>query len=252
MKKMNLAVLLAALLSLSSLTSCLSGGEGMPWDIAELVTVHSNGIGGVYLTGDASNYTYKANEAIFAALKKEDGKYFERAHLYMKLADGESFSTYKTEYTLSKIGVNLINIDRDCTTRPDTLDGKKEYPLIFLNQNPWARNKYINFHFDIETDSKLNLQIKDLELYADSVVKDTLFLRFLQKRGVEQPGSGYTLNAFASFKMPINKTPSNAFDSLYQKAVKNCSSDSIKIVITAKGKDNKELKTKMFYKKEKE
>lgn len=242
MKKTKLAVFMAALLAVFTLSSCLNGSSGTMYDIYEVVTVESY-MGTPYLKGDGTGYTYNpVNSTILSSLLQKDGEYYKRAQVGIKLAEGEVFSETKKSYKISEIAIYDYVPYKNCSTRPDTLIAEK-YGLVSLEAGSskiWAVNRYINVPFTFKTVEQLTAN--DFELYAYEASNDTLYLRFLQEKGSETAYS--TGTGMISFYMPYEPE----FTDLYNQALMNGSNDSIYITVTALGENNKELAKTVRYK----
>ncbi|MGL4519691.1 MAG: hypothetical protein ACRCUJ_08460 [Phocaeicola sp.] len=245
MKKTKLAVFVAALFSIFTLSSCLNGSSGTMYDIYEVVTVESY-MGTPYLRGDGTGYTYNPlNNSILSGLMQKDGEYYKRAQIGIKLAEGEVFSDTKKSYKISEIAIYDYVPYKNMTARPDTLKDEK-YALVDLEAGSskiWAVNRYVNVPFTFKTVNQLTAN--DFELFAYEAKVDTLFLRFHQKTGSETAYS--TGTGLISFYMPYEPQ----FTDLYNQALMQSTSelrDSIYIAVTALGESNKELKKVVRYK----
>lgn len=243
MKKMKLAVVFAAFVSVFGFSSCLNDGESGPsYDLSEGVVVKES-MGVPYLVGDATGYIYNPiNSSVLASLQKTDGSYYKRANIGIQLAEGEVITEGKTSYKI----VNIVAYQesfipyKSFNLRSDTLSG--DYNLKSLEigyTKAWARFGFLNIPFSMNVGN--NISLDDYHLYVTGVKEDTLFTRFRCTKDNTQ--GSQTMNSLISFEMPFNNPVFS--EQYYNLQDKN---DSIVIKIIASGENGQTLETTTKYK----
>lgn len=238
MKKMKLAVVFAALVSVFGFSSCLdSDGDSSSWDAAGYVTVKEY-LGSAYLLTDDGLTLTPATSSVLSGLMNGTSGYYPRAYVYYKLAEGETFTSGKTSYTITQIWGNVLS-SKDFNANPDTLQA--DYSITSLECSGlsnvvWAKNGYINVPFTTRIGT--NVTIDAFHLYATGVSGDTLFTRFQQDAGGGD-NAYQTIRTLISFKLPFN-------DPLYGQLEPR--QDSIVVKIVAKGENNETLTKTTKYK----
>lgn len=237
MKKMKLAVVFAALVSVLGFSSCLNDGDSSPsanW--TGYATVKESYMGTVSLVGDDGLQFTPVSSSVLAPLKLSDGTYYKRVIVAVRFTEDEVITEGKTNYKISEL-VNYTGVAyKNFTTRPDTL--KNDYPLVSLdmgnNGKIWAKNGFVNLPFTYKVNS--NLSSDDFHMYAVDAKEDTLYTRFRQTKSEE---SAYNIGkGVISFALP--------FDSEYYYML-NPKNDSIVIKVTAPGENDKALVTTVKY-----
>lgn len=239
MKKMKLAVVFAALVSVFGFSSCLNsdGDNNSSWDAADYVTVREY-LGSAQLLTDNGLVLTPTSSSVLAGLVNGSKGYHPRALVYYKLAEGETFVEGKTSYTISQIVGGTVLPSKEFNTNPDTL--KADYSITSFENNDfgktiWAKNRYINIPFTTKATSKVSIDA--FHLYATGVDGDTLFTRFHQDAGGENAYE--SKGALICYKLPLNS-------SLYSQLIPK--EDSIVIKVIAKGENNTTLVKTAKYK----
>lgn len=221
MKKMKWAVLFAALVSMVGFTSCLDSEEGETYDWLEYVTVQSGYMGYATLVGDQTGYTYiPTTTDVLASLKMDDGNYYPRALVGVKLA--EEYVPNKTSYNIAGIQVYNYVAWRDATTSPDTLVAKGDYDFVKLGGS-WVKTGYLNIEFEVMVPSQPLLE--DFNLYVTGASNDTLYTKLHYSK--DNKSAVNSMQELISFRMPDYD---ENYDALAGK-------DSIVVTVVAKGQE---------------
>lgn len=238
MKKMKLAVVFAALVSVFGFSSCLnSDGESSSWDGGDYVTVKEY-LGSAYLLTDNGLTLTPTSSSVLSGLMNGTSGYYPRAIVYYKLAEGEIITEGKTSYNISQITGSILP-SKEFNANPDTL--KADYSITSLEYSSlsnfvWAKNGYINIPFT--TRIATNVTTNAFHLYATGVSGDTLLTRFQQDAGGGD-NAYQSIGTLISFKLPFNNP---LYGQLEPKQ------DSIVIKVVAKGENNTTLTKTAKYK----
>lgn len=137
MKKMKLAAMFAALVSVFTFSSCLdSDDNGVDYDAVDYFTLKEY-LGAYYLAGDISGCSFvPVSQSVLASIKYTNSdKYANRFYGAVKFAEGESVTEGKTSYKISEIIPQLVLSDKEFNTRPDTL---KSFAVSSLECSGWS------------------------------------------------------------------------------------------------------------------
>lgn len=251
MKKMKLAVVFAALVSVFGFSSCLNSddnGNG-GWDYADYVTVVQGYLGNTVLKTDGGLTLTPLNSSILSVLSDGKGGYYTRGTIFFKLAEGEVIEEGKTSYNISAIPYGGPMLYKGFNIASDTL--KADYSITSFETKDintgalitrvWAKNGYVNVPFTTKINT--NSITKDaFHLYATDVKEDTLYTRFRQDAG-SGDNANQTTGGLISFGIPFNDYE---FEELYRQLTPK--EDSIVIKIIANGENGETLSKTTKYK----
>ena len=232
MKKMRLAVVFAALLSVFGFSSCLNGGESEPSPNVWMVTVTGDRYTGFKFYADIGGILVPTTASISSfgeELEKE-----ERLLMSYRILDENlpANPTETTQYSVSFEGgmpidtketIDLYNNEladslienKDEIGSFELMSAYKGYVTVLASFNYSGNNKlpYMNLAYNSETDVNVEDNTLNLTLYYD-----------------ENTDNAYTNGkSYYSFRLPAETYGS-------------FSSDSIKLVINAEGSGSQELK----------
>lgn len=233
MKKMKFATLLVALISLFSLSSCLSESSNDGYDVYAEVSLKPGSLGQYYLITDAGIIFYPENSTVLSSIQFKDGSYLERFVGAFKLSEGEVFDAYKNTYKVSEIAVNSTVPYKSMTTQPDTI--KADHGIYDIHNNVWATNGYVNVPIYYYYSSASQVSVNDFNLYATGASQDTLFVTLKQSRAIDSSEYPVTTPQVISFSMPFNNYD---FYTIYNEVQPK--NDTLVIKISAKSYDNSE------------
>ena len=222
-------MLLTALVSVFTLSSCFNSDTGERWDWACFATVQETYMG-VYLSGD-DGVTYYPTNPDYLRLNTSDGsvKYAERVFVYMKYVEETGTTPKAKSKNVTIVSASGIPV-RSLCDRPDTI--KNTLPLATFNAMGVTRG-YVTVDFALYYAGG-NISF---DLFPEKVEGDLLTLRLKQTYGKDAYGTnpqGYLM----SFKMPNFDNLQNQIqdlgldpltpeqDSIYVKVIATGSNDS--------------------------
>ncbi len=218
MKKMKFLAFAVILLMGISFTSCFNSDDTNTYDGGTFVTVSSGYLGtGLILKSDDGLTLSPTNPSFL--LLKDKVSYPERAFVFYKLAEGETYVTGKTNYSVTIVGGYVVNV-KEFNLRPDTL--QNDYNVASM-PNFWYANGYatvrVGFYY---TSNSI-----DFDLYKQKVGNDTLYVKLNYSKG---GGTNYSQSTTMeySFKLPY-------VEGLQPK------NDSVWVKLSVKGPDNQAL-----------
>jgi hypothetical protein len=232
------AVLLTALCSTFTLTSCLDSDDSNVYDLYEGVIVKES-MGIPYLLGEATGNVYNpVSTSVLSDLKLTSGEYYKRAVVGIQLSDGQTLKDEASTYTIKGITVSSYISYKSFSQQVDTVTVEQPFTsFVASNTTVWARRGYVNVPFTLATTSAT---LSQFNLYAVEAKEDTLVTRL--------QFCGYTgtsrISDYISFEMPFTSADfSNIYSQLQPK------NDSIVIKVTAKGENDTtvEATTKYCY-----
>ncbi len=234
MKKIKLAAIFAALVSMFTFSSCLDSSEGNSYDCVAIVSVKGSALGGYYLLSDDGVTFNPVSSTVLENIKLTDGTYLQRFYAAMKFQEGEVLGNEKKSYKITSVDVYGQIPYKNFNTQPDTLKG--DFGIANISSAAWAANGYVNIPvtYYYPTTSNNAVNFNDFNLYATDAQQDTLYTVFQQTK--ERSASNAQATQLMSFKMPFDN--SQFANYYYQLEPK---SDSIVIKITAKILDGKPL-----------
>ena len=228
MKKMKVMAAIAALVTMVGFSSCLSDDNGASYDFYDYVTVTTGMMGETYMVGDMSGLTlHPINSTVLSPLQLQDGGYYERAQVGVKLT--EEYSPSKTSYNVSEISVTQVVPYKDFTENAAALTGDSKFSA--LDQTIWAKTKYVNVVFDIKVNSEnTSTFYDDVHMHITKASNDTLYTK-LQYVKENEMGQTYS-SILMSFKLPESRPE---YSNLVPK------NDSIVIKVVADGEYGESL-----------